>query len=108
MAREFAKKFYDSAAWKNCRASYIAERRKIDGGLCETCHKKYGYIVHHKIWLSPENINDTSISLNHKHLKYDCLECHNKETERMDVGARIVFDEDGNPVPRSYPPHSED
>lgn len=96
MAQEFAKKFYNSSAWKYCRESYIAYRRSIDGGLCETCHKRYGVIVHHKIWLTPENISDPEISLNHKHLKYDCLECHNREKEN-DTQRIILFDEDGQP-----------
>ena len=52
MAREFAKRFYKSKAWQECRASYL----KSVGGLCERCYKK-GLIVpattvHHKIWLT--------------------------------------------------------
>jgi len=33
MAKEWAKKFYNSTAWKECRAAYI----KSVQGLCETC-----------------------------------------------------------------------
>lgn len=104
MARDFAKSFYSSAAWKKCRNSYIAYRRSIDGGLCETCRKRYGYIVHHRIWLTPENINDPDISLSHRHLKYDCLECHNRE-ESGDKLQRFGFDSEGQPVP--LPPYDE-
>ena len=81
MAREFAKKFYNSKPWRKCRAAYIAERERIDGGMCETCHEQPGYIVHHEVWLTPENINNPDISLNLSLLKYDCLDCHNKEKE---------------------------
>ena len=36
MAREFAKKFYNSKAWRKCRATYIEHRVAVDGGMCET------------------------------------------------------------------------
>ena len=98
MARDFAKKFYDSKAWRECRAAYIAEREAKDGGMCETCHEKPGYIVHHKVWLTPDNINDPDITLNHDMLKYDCLECHNKEKENGEE-EKYTFDLDGHIVP---------
>ena len=43
----WAARFYASARWKKCRAGYIKFRRTIDGGLCEECRDKPGYIVHH-------------------------------------------------------------
>ncbi len=79
MAREFAEAFYKGTKWRKCRASYIAYRRGVDGGLCETCHEKLGKIVHHKIPLTPQNINDPDISLGMSNLKYDCKDCHEKE-----------------------------
>ena len=82
MALEFAKAFYRSKQWIKCRKAYIAHRRAIDGGLCETCHESPGYIVHHKIELTPENINDPEIALGFGNLKYDCHVCHNKENGR--------------------------
>jgi hypothetical protein len=82
MAREFAKAFYNSKEWKRCRASFIAYRQSIDGGLCQTCRENLGYIVHHnKEWLTEENINDPEVALSFDNLKYDCLICHNKEKE---------------------------
>ena len=53
MAREFAKWFYDSSAWRKCRASYISKRQGIDGGMCERCRERPGYIVHHKTAITP-------------------------------------------------------
>lgn len=106
MAREFAKKFYDSSAWKKSRAAYIAYRRSVDGGMCETCHAVPGYIVHHKTELSPENINDPEITLNFKNFKYDCQICHNKERERREEAERLVvyeFDAEGMPIGQSPP-----
>lgn len=79
MAKEFAKSFYNSKTWKRCRESYIAYRRAVDGGLCESCHEAPGYIVHHKIELTPDNINDPDIALGFGNLKYDCHVCHQKE-----------------------------
>lgn len=72
-----------------------------DGGMCESCHERPGYIVHHKKELTPWNINDPDIALNHGNLKYDCHACHNKERGRQDVADGLVgyvFDADGEPV----------
>lgn len=74
MAKQWAKAFYKSSAWSKCREGYIASVF----GLCERCQSP-GYIVHHKILLTPSNINDTNITLNWEHLEYLCLDCHNKE-----------------------------
>jgi hypothetical protein len=102
MAREFAKAFYSSKQWNKCRAAYIAHRKSIDGAMCESCHEKPGYIVHHKKELTPENINDPDIALGFKNLKYDCLECHNKEhMSQGDVAEGLVnyrFGPDGEMV----------
>lgn len=97
MAKKFAKKFYNSKAWKNVRYAYIVERINIDGGMCEHCHERMGYIVDHKIELTPDNINDTDISLNSDNFQYLCLECHNKKTFQKNFAGE--FDEDGQPLP---------
>lgn len=79
MAKEWAKPFYNSKAWKQCRQSYI---NKVHG-LCERCLKRGivtpGKILHHTIYLTPENISDYQISLNHDNLEYTCQDCHNEE-----------------------------
>ncbi|WP_026885395.1 HNH endonuclease [Clostridium beijerinckii] len=74
MAKIFAKRFYNSKEWKKCKASYI----KSVNGLCERCERP-GYIVHHKKGLTPNNINNPNITLNHNNLEYLCLDCHNAE-----------------------------
>lgn len=48
------------------------------GSLCEKCDA-IGTEVHHKIRLTPENVNDPEISLNQDNLMLLCNECHNKE-----------------------------
>lgn len=106
MAKEYAKAFYRSKKWNNCRTSYISNRILIDGGLCEECHKAAGYIVHHKITLTELNINDADISLNHNNLEYVCKACHDlfeghglKGRGRSDNNKPLfVFDDDGQPI----------
>ena len=98
MAKPFAKKFYNSKAWKECRKSYINSVH----GLCERCLAKGryepGYILHHKKYLTPDNINDPYITLNHDNLEYVCLDCHNEEHigkyESVEKG--LEFDMYGN------------
>lgn len=79
MAKEYAKAFYKSKAWENCRAGYI----KYVGGLCERCLKNGSYnagvIVHHKIHLNPDNITNPEIALDYNNLELLCMDCHNKE-----------------------------
>ena len=102
MARDFAKSFYKSAAWQKCRDGFIAYRRSIDGGICQRCHDAPGYIVHHKIYLSPANLRDPQIALSFDNLEYVCLSCHS--TEHM--GGRPLlcrFDKDGRPLPNGSP-----
>lgn len=100
MAQPWAKRFYKSAAWQKCRRSYIANVF----GLCEHCsaagRTRPGYIVDHIIELTPENINNPDITLNHENLQYLCLECHNRKTFRKIGPTRdgLRFDENGNLV----------
>ena len=74
--KEFAKEFYHSSAWKACRESFLKQKR----GLCEQCLKRGMYVpadtVHHIKHLSPENINDPSITLNYQNLMALCRDCH--------------------------------
>lgn len=103
MAKEWAKAFYNSKKWTRCRDSYIQTRIMIDGGMCEECHKNLGYIVHHDVLLTPENIRDPDVSLNEEHLRYVCKDCHD-QYEGHGVGGRgkvkplCIFDEEGQPI----------
>lgn len=105
MAKDWAKQFLNSKRWLACRNSYISKRLTIDGGLCEKCHKEFGYIVHHKITLTEQNINNPNISLNHELLSYECKDCHDWEPGHFYEAhgikrSRCVFDENGNPIER--------
>lgn len=102
MAKEWAKAFYNSKNWIKCRDAYIADRISTDGGVCEECRQQQGYIVHHEITLTPDNINNPNISLSHKHMKYVCKDCHDKY-EGHGVGRKkaeplCIFDENGQPI----------
>jgi len=102
MAHAYAKPFYDSDAWKSCRRSYIANRVSIDGGLCESCHQRIGFIVHHKVMIDESNINDVNITLNHDNLQYVCKWCHdrmeNHFVKERGPKIRCEFDENGQPI----------
>ena len=92
----FARALYWSRAWAVCRKKYA----ESVGGLCERCYAEGrvtpGQHVHHKIRLTPENINDTEITLNWDNLELLCEECHQKEhrkktSYRTDEEGRVLL-----------------
>lgn len=92
MAKEYSKKFYNSNAWKKL-SEYIRVTRHY---TCEECGG-YGSQVHHIIEITPDNINDASITLNESNLQLLCEECHNKKRKRdADVNDGLKFNEDGD------------
>ena len=97
MSKPFAKAFYNSPAWKKCRASYVKKEP-----LCEVCLKKGVYtpveIVHHIIELTPDNISNPDIALSHENLQSVCRECH-LEAHNKGEG-RYWIGEDGSVVLR--------
>lgn len=95
MAREFAKKFYNSKQWKKCREAFKESKFHI----CERC-QGVGEEVHHKIYLSPDNINDPYITLSFENLELLCQSCHSKEhMSKYDVVREdVMFDSNGNLV----------
>lgn len=99
MAREFAKSFYKSKAWRKCRESFIAERVSIDGGMCQECGEELGYIVHHKEWINESNIDNPYITLNHENLEYVCHVCHNRIEQGDREEERYTFDSQGQLIP---------
>ena len=68
--------FYTTAKWRKCRKSFLQSK----GGLCELCLAK-GLIepatqVHHRQHITPENLDDPRITLDHSNLMALCDECH--------------------------------
>ena len=95
MAKDYAKGFYNSKAWQQCRDAYAASV----GGLCEECLKdgiiSAGDIVHHKIHITPDNINDPAVSLNWDNLELVCRSCHmklhgNRKRYSVDPAGRVT------------------
>lgn len=94
--KDFAKEFYQSKAWKETR-KLVYER---DLGLCCRCGKP-GDIVHHKIYLTPKNIDDPFISLNPDNLETLCRDCHAQEHEgELPTDKALVFNENGDLIER--------
>jgi len=102
VAREFAISFYNSKAWKKCREAY----KQSVNGLCERCLVNGKYVpgdeVHHKIYLTPENINNPDVTLNWDNLILLCASCHSKEHNDKFSPLRedVMFDENGDLVRR--------
>lgn len=61
---------------------------------------KPGYIVHHKHYITADNINDPSVTLNWDNLEYLCFDCHQAEHfERTAVTRQdVMFDASGQLV----------
>lgn len=94
MAKEYAEPFYKSTSWRKTRNSYFIKQC----GLCERCGNS-GKIVHHKIYITPKNINEPSITLNWDNLELLCQDCHNKEHISSDnIDKSLMFDTEGNIV----------
>lgn len=102
MAKKWTDGFYLSKAWRKTRDKYYNSQC----GRCERCMKEYmtghrtmeniqpGIIVHHKKELTPENINDPSVSLSFSNLELLCDEHHNKHHKAK--MKRYTFDGQGN------------
>ena len=96
MAQDWAKAFYKSMGWQKCRAAYI----QSVFGLCERCGEP-GDEVHHKVYLTPENIDDPYVTLSFENLELLCSSCHSIEHNRKYkevVRNGLKFDNFGNLV----------
>lgn len=87
--RDFAKQFYSSIAWKECREAY----KKSVGYQCERCKAKGllspAEIVHHKIHITPHNIKRADIVLNFDNLEALCRKCHGEVHKRIKKRYRV-------------------
>ena len=105
MAKEYAKGFYNSSAWKRTRNAYYSFRR----GQCERCKAEYeegkrslaeinpGSIVHHKEYITPDNLSDPTIALSFENLELLCRSCH--ELEHKGIKRRYSVNPDGSIAP---------
>lgn len=92
--REFAARFYKSKKWQ---ATEIAYKKSV-GCLCERCLSRgritVGEIVHHKIHITPHNIDDPSVTLAWDNLELLCRVCHGEAHSRHEK-KRYLCDADG-------------
>ena len=97
MAKPWARQFYSSKAWQDCRNSYGARR----GWLCEDCLQRGRYTpgeeVHHVEELTPYNIHRPEIALNFDNLVLLCRECH-KSRHNEKCNRRYVIGSNGEVI----------
>lgn len=109
MAQDWAKKFYNTAAWKTQRA-YILKRDRYR--CTEPGCRRRATEVHHIVELSESNVNDINISLNPSNLRSLCEPCHKRITKAMHtkesfVLEDIIFDENGYPILANESPRGD-
>ena len=95
--------FYRSKEWENFRQIVISERTDADGFIRdeitgEPIVKRYDIILHHKIFLTEENVNDRSISLNPDNIQIVSHATHNRIHERLGYKRKEVFFVYGPPL----------
>ena len=88
--------FYQSKEWVNLMRVIRQERLNADGfNVCAYCGKpiakKYDCIGHHRIHLTPENVNDVSISLNPDNVDLVHARCHNRIHEKLGYSRKEIF-----------------
>jgi 5-methylcytosine-specific restriction endonuclease McrA len=94
--KAWAERFYASVAWQQCREAFMQSK----GYLCERCstpsNPVAAKIVHHKEYLTQDNINNPYVSLAWGNLEALCQDCHNREHHAAERNSRYSFDSDGN------------
>lgn len=96
MAHDYAKAFYTSKKWVDCRIGYMQSQFYI----CERCGDTAS-ICHHKEYITPANIHDPDITLNWNLLESLCQTCHNNEHHRSDITQKeLIFNSKGNLIKR--------
>lgn len=99
MAKDYAKGFYNSKAWKDTQAAYMVSQHYV----CERCGG-VARIVHHKTYITPQNINNPSITLDWANLEALCMDCHNAEhLSGVACAEGLRFDSNGNLI--KIPPY---
>lgn len=89
--KEYAESFYKGAQWQKVRRAYL----KSVHGICERCGMPAA-IVHHKDYITPDNINDISVILNFENLEALCQTCHNEEHHKHKSQRRYTYDANGH------------
>lgn len=95
--------FYRSNEWRSFREVVINERTKEDGFIYDEVTNKpilnpYDIILHHKIELTEENVNDRMISLNPDNIMVVSHKTHNKIHNKLGYSMRQVYLVYGSPL----------
>jgi 5-methylcytosine-specific restriction endonuclease McrA len=92
--------FYHSPEWRKCQAAFKREKHFT----CEMCGKA-GWLVHHKVPLDDENVDNPNIALGFDNLMLLCPSCHDAIHHRLKGHGRpnvqhhkVKFDKNGNVV----------
>ena len=88
--------FYTGDEWRAFREYLIAERTRADGFVYDEITgkpivKAYDIILHHKIPLTLDNVNDVSISLNPDNIQIVSFRTHNEIHNRYGTYTRHVY-----------------
>ena len=95
--------FYRSKEWAEFRAYLIAERTAKDGFVYDEVTgkpivKAYDIILHHKIELTLENVNDANITLNPANIQIVSFKTHNEIHNRFGKWTRHIYLVYGSPL----------
>ena len=88
--------FYTSKEWADFRQVIIAQRTAADGFVYDEITgkrivKAYDIILHHKIPLTLDNVNDANISLNPDNIQIVSFKTHNEIHERFGTWTRHIY-----------------
>lgn len=88
--------FYTGKEWADFRQVIIAERADADGFVYDEITgkrivKAYDIILHHKIPLTLDNVNDANISLNPNNIQIVSFKTHNEIHERFGTWTRHIY-----------------
>lgn len=88
--------FYHTKEWEKFREIVIAERMTDDGLILDEVTgkpitKRYDIILHHKIHLTEENVNDRNISLNPENIQIVSHRTHNLIHEKFGYKRKEIY-----------------
>lgn len=95
--------FYKSKEWRSFREVIIAERVARDGYVMDEYTGKqilrsFDIILHHKIQLTEDNVNDVSISLNPDNIMVVSHKSHNLIHNKLGYARRQIYLVYGSPL----------
>jgi hypothetical protein len=95
--------FYTSKEWQDFRVVLIAQRTRADGFVYDEITgkpivKAYDIILHHKIELTLDNVNDANITLNPENIQIVSFKTHNAIHNRFGRWTRHIYLVYGSPL----------